>query len=214
MGNLGEDLRDILVAVFYKGASAGLDFPKVAKPEKEYLEVKLSNVEEAFIDAGWMPKGDERAYPSQIPVNNAESFVLHDVETVTEKEWEAKLSDDDLCKKLDEAIMETIWINKIDKSDQRKVHPKWFVANGQMFTFGVDVERIKTVLKDVVRSGNAYGEFDGHQMTAQEWLSKTLHAFYDHAQEGDYFRNDKQFKASTVTMAEVEKLLKKAAGIE
>lgn len=60
--------------------------------------------------------------------------------------------------KLNEAVMETIWIRAIEKSEQKKVHPKWFIANGQMFTFGIDVDRIKQLMKDAVRLGNNYGE--------------------------------------------------------
>lgn len=83
---------------------------------------------------------------------------------------------DDIDKRLDakltEAIMETIWITKIDDRVRKYVHPKWFNANGQTFTFGVDIERIKQILKDTSRSGNNYGNFNGHLQTGQEWLNK------------------------------------------
>src|SRR6185295_4844249 len=50
-------------------------------------------------------------------------------------------------------------------------------------------------------------------MTGQEWLSKALHMIYDHQTDHDYFRSNEKFQESTITMAEVETLLQKAAGI-
>lgn len=51
-------------------------------------------------------------------------------------------------------------------------------------------------------------------MTGQEWLSTTLKTIYEHQTSRDYLRSDKDFRASTVTIDELEGLLKKAAGIE
>jgi nitroreductase len=51
-------------------------------------------------------------------------------------------------------------------------------------------------------------------MTGQEWLDKTLRAFHIHKNENDYFRDDKAFRSSTVTMAEVEAILKKASSLK
>lgn len=49
-------------------------------------------------------------------------------------------------------------------------------------------------------------------MTGQEWLDKTLKAAFALQAERDYFRSQEDFRASTITMGELEDLLKKAAG--
>lgn len=58
------------------------------------------------------------------------------------------------------------------------------------------------------------GQSDVPLMTGQEWLSNALKDIWAFQTGRDYFRNTEQFKKSTVTIAEVEKLLQKAAGLE
>lgn len=112
---------------------------------------------------------------------------------------------------------------------------------GLVFTWGTDYqERIKKAFKDagyatvtkiVYRDelGREYlqhtlnyadgsGEFvrvpQFQFMTADEWLGKTLRAIHAYQTDRDYFRSDEKFRASTITMGELETLLKKAAGIK
>lgn len=108
---------------------------------------------------------------------------------------------DDLSKKLDQAIMETIWINRIDQRVKERVHPYWFDANGDTFTFGVDVELIKQILKDACRSGNNYPvEDQGHLLTGREWYER-------------FWAVMRAMGYSKLTEA-TEKAAKKASGIE
>lgn len=119
----------------------------------------------------------------------------------------------DLDEKLNTAIMETIWISPIDKSEQRRVHPKWFMANGQMFTFGIDTQRVVQVMKNAARLGNNFGDFIDENgkthnvMTGQEWydrFAKTL----------DDIELRLVIHNKTTTKEEILAAAKKAAGIE
>lgn len=144
-GDLDEKLKQVLDDAF------------ATEPNGEVwlVEPVIQRIKLAFAEAGWYKPG--------------ESITVRNADTMAVEEYEARQS---LSRKLDEAIMQTISIRSIDASEQEKVHPRWFTANGQMFTFDVDVEQIKSVLKDVARSGNNYGEFEGHLMTGQEWYDR------------------------------------------
>lgn len=54
----------------------------------------------------------------------------------------------DLDQKLDKSVQSTIWIKPIDESQKEAVFPRWFVANGQTFTFGIDVAAIKQCFEE------------------------------------------------------------------
>lgn len=122
-------------------------------------------------------------------------------------------------KELLDAIYAGVSLNKLDAVPKDSTN--WFKAteNGEVYEFVIVAEAIKQAFIDAgyskspLASIKAKMEISG-MMTGREWLSKALHTFYDYQNERDYFRNDEQFRASTVTMAEVEALLKKAAGIE
>lgn len=46
----------------------------------------------------------------------------------------------------------------------------------------------------------------------KESLSWALHAVHEHMNTNGYFRDDEHFKSSTITTAELEKVLRKASG--
>lgn len=85
------------------------------------------------------------------------------------------------------------------------------------------VEQIKAVLKEAgyIPHLSAYHDAylgaikkEAGLMTGQEWLSKMLKAVHAFQTGRDYFRSDEKFRASTITMAELEALLKQVAGLE
>lgn len=92
----------------------------------------------------------------------------------------------DLDKKLEEAVRSTVWISKIDDQVRDKVHPDWFNANGQYFTFGIDTAAVKQAFIDdgwsdkpwtaVTKDG--YSQIDEQHdvikqlMTGQEWYDR------------------------------------------
>ena len=53
-------------------------------------------------------------------------------------------------------------------------------------------------------------------LTGQEWLDRTLRAVAGHVTNGgkDYIQSNKDFRARTITIGELEKVLQKVAGIE
>jgi hypothetical protein len=71
---------------------------------------------------------------------------------------------------LNKAVMETIWINKIDPIVKERVHPYWFEANGQTFTFGVDTKRIIGIMQKASQLGNNIDIVD-KVMTGPEWYA-------------------------------------------
>lgn len=124
---------------------------------------------------------------------------------------------DSLEKELDKAIMDTIWISLIDENVKQRVHPYWFNANGQTFTFGIDVERIKRVFAAEVGWRNDptrhVGDFTDERgkthnlMTGQEWYDRFFKQFMaDHTDENIGVRE--------ITLVSVNASAKKAAGIE
>ena len=91
-----------------------------------------------------------------------------------------------LEEKLDEAIRSSIWVNQIDPIVKDKVHPDWFNANGQYFTFGIDHEAIKQAFidegwkdwsdfkkyEDIARQSGLTVQGDEIEMTGQEWYER------------------------------------------
>jgi hypothetical protein len=132
----------------------------------------------------------------------------------------------DLERKLDQAIMETIWINKIDDQVRQRVHPFWFNANGQTFTFGIDVDRVKQAFIDAgwskqhATNPEAFAELTQSMnqhlptlLTGQEWLDKTLRAVAAHVTDNgkDYIRSNKDFRGRATTVGELEGVLQEVA---
>lgn len=58
MSDLDEKLIEVLEGVFYKGSSAGLDYPEIAKPDRRYLLGAIVDVKRVLMEAGWDYVGD------------------------------------------------------------------------------------------------------------------------------------------------------------
>lgn len=108
---------------------------------------------------------------------------------------------------LEQAFVDDGWIPKdvADKSIRvERIHeigPKLFAVNGQDEIVMPDGTKLKFNPEDDRMSGTA-------------WLDKTLRTIWEHINETDYFRDSEQFRASTITIGELEGLLKRAAGLE
>lgn len=51
---LDDKLREIATNTFYKGATKGLEFPKIAKPDGTYLDGVIAQIKAVFSDEGYV----------------------------------------------------------------------------------------------------------------------------------------------------------------
>jgi hypothetical protein len=201
------DLEKKLHDIFYEQAKSY--YFEGSSPEwfEEECPELIKKVKQAFIDAGWFTPADKELV-QEIVNNRAQQKI--------DQRWVGPNSitsmgplqppDVEYDPAPKQLTGEPIPYDEIIKQNIRL---EAYKAVDAYLDNGGPSDLVVMSMNDWERNAKAYGF-----MTGQEWLSKTLHVFYDHQNDRSYFRDGKQFNASTITMAEVESLLQKAAGVE